>query len=112
MTMKVGDIVTITDGSYTRSIVAGKSIHESLNYGSEKGKHYTVVAIGCIFPLIVEYHCSQPKKYRNDTVIQAVKSGKVVFIHSGFLQLVNKSIREVTMAEVCAQFGEDVKIKK
>jgi len=109
--MKTGDIVTITDGSYTRSVVAGKLIHETLRYGNEEGKHYTVIATRCAFPLATGF-CSQPEHYRNDTVIQDIKSSKVVFVFSGFLRLVDKPPREVTMTEVCAQFGEDVKIKK
>lgn len=107
--MKKGDIVTIRDGSYTRSIIAGKLIHESLAYGSEGDKKYRVVETECSFPLTDK---CQSAMYRNDTVIQAVKSGKVVFIHGRFLKLVAKPVREVTMAEVCTRFGEDVKIKK
>ena len=112
--MKKGDIVTIKDGSYTRSVINGKLIHEWLAHGTETRKRYMVVETGCRFPL-VEYH--QPEPYHNNTVIQVLYEnsqtlarGKVVFIHERFLRLV--TIREVTMAEVCAQFGEDVKIKK
>ena len=35
--MKKGDVVTITDGSYTRSVVNGELIHEWLNCGVEQG---------------------------------------------------------------------------
>ena len=107
--MKKGDIVIIMDGSYTRSVINGKLIHESLAYAGEKGKHYVVIETGCSFPLN-NFH--QPDYYRNDTVIQAIDSGKVVFIHGRLLVLVKKLIREVTMVEVCAQFGEDVKVVK
>ena len=109
--MKTGDNVTIKDGSYSKSVVDGKVIHESLAFGDEQGKHYTIVVTGCSFPLQVGCW-GQPEQYRNDTVIQAIKSSKVVFIHSGFLRLVSEPIREVTMTEVCARFGEEVKIKK
>jgi len=112
--MKKGDIVTINDGSYTRSVVNGKLIYEWLACGSEVGKRYIVVETGCSFPLV---GLCQPIAYRNDTVVQALNEnnqtlnrGKVVFIHERFLRLV--TIREVTMAEVCAQFGEEVKIRK
>jgi len=108
--MKKGDIVTITDGSYTRSVVNGKLCHELLNCGVEQDKHYVVIEIRCSFPLKSDCFCPQPNRYRNDTVIQAVDSGKVMFIHGRFLKLLR--IREVTMAEICAQFGGNVKIKK
>lgn len=109
--MKKGDVVTITDGSYTKSVVAGKLVGESLNYRDEKGKHYIVIETECSFPLELGFS-RQPDDYRNDTVIQAVKSGKVVFIHRRFLCPAIKPIREVTMAEVCTQFGQEVKIRK
>ncbi len=83
--MKKGDVVTITDGSYTRSVVAGKLVHESLAYAGEKGKHYVVIEVGCSFPLGDSH---QPDYYRNDTVIQALDSGKVVFVHGRLLKLV------------------------
>ena len=89
--MKKGDVVTITDGSYTRSVVNGKLCHESLNCGVEQGKHYVVIEIGCSFPLRSDCFCSQPDEYRNDTIIQAVDSGKVVFIHRRFLKLLRIS---------------------
>ena len=69
-----------------------------------------MIETGCSFPLEPDHFCSQPDEYRNDTVIQAMDSSKVVFIHRRLLKL--SRIREVTMAEVYAQFGEEVKIKK
>jgi len=113
--MKKGDIVTIKDGSYAVSVIHGKLAHESLNYGIEWGKQYIVVETECVFPLVDNY---QTRNYRNDTVIQALAGegnqtlsrGKVVFIHGCFLQ--KCQIREVTMTEVCNQFGEEVKIIK
>ena len=113
--MKKGDIVTIKDDSYTRSVINGELVHESLS--DEGGKRYIVAETGCKFPLTEEW---QSSNFRNNTVIQAFSSdnqvlsrGKVVFIHAGFLQVISfESIREVTMAEVCAEFGQDVKIRK
>lgn len=113
--MKKGDIVTIKDGSWTRSVVNGKLVSEFLNYGREKGKKYVIIETNCIFPNTGsgQFGCTPPTY--NNTVIQAIDSGKVVFIEERFLRLAPKSIRpirEVTMAEVCQQFGEEVKIKK
>jgi len=76
-----GDVVTIKDGSWTQSVVNEKLVCELLNCGREKGKSYTVIETGCSFPLGYD----QPEEYRNDTVIQAVDSNKVVFIHNRFL---------------------------
>ena len=111
--MNKGDIVTIHDGSYTRSVVAGKLISEFLNYGNLRGRRYVIIETGCIFPaelgqISSEYTASS----FNNTVIQDILSHKVVFIEERFLSLVVESIREVTMSEVCRQFGEEVKIKK
>jgi hypothetical protein len=86
--MKVGDIVVITDGSYTRSIIDGELIHEWLNSGEAKGRRYTVIETGCSFPLVDQGRPSaQPSYRRNDTVIQD-ENGKVVLIHSRFLRVV------------------------
>ena len=83
--MKVGDRVTIRDYSYVRSVVDGKLTHSSPNYHDDGEREYTVVETGCSFPL-VNQDCipTQEARFRNDTVIQD-ENGKVVFIHSGFL---------------------------
>jgi len=85
--MKKGDIVTINDGSWTRSVVDGKLIKEHLNHGGEQGKKYTVIETGCSFPntggrgvIGTDIHATF-----NNTVIQAIDSGKVVFIEERFL---------------------------
>jgi len=84
-----GDKVVIEDGSWTQSVVNEKLVCELLNYGHEEGKDYTVIETGCSFPLTRgRFSSTQPEKYRNDTVIQAVDSGKVVFIHGRFLRQV------------------------
>jgi len=115
--MKKGDIVTIKDGSFSKSVVDGELIHEWLVYGSDLGKQYVVIETDCKFPNSGSIgHClpATPPSF-NNTVIQQCESGKVVFIEERFLRLkytVPAPIREVTMVEVCRQFGEDVKIKK
>lgn len=113
--MKKGDVVTIHDGSYTKSVVGGKLIHERLNYGSECDKQYVVIEVNCKFP--AEKSQSDPTYTPaafNNTVIQQCESDKVVFIEACFLRLKYRPVpvREVTMADVCARFGEEVKIKK
>ena len=84
-----GDTVVITDGSYAKSVIDGKLVHEYLNYGAEKGKKYVVIETGCAFPLENHSggHTLQPEHYRNDVVIQG-EGGKIVFIHHRFLHLV------------------------
>ena len=80
--MKKNDIVTINDGSFTRSVVNGKLIQEYLNCGIEKGKQYVVVEVGCSFP-----NTGGCNSF-NNTTIQAIESGKIVFIEERFLELV------------------------
>jgi len=114
--MKNGDIVKVEDGSFSRSVINGELIHELLNYGSECGKEYVIIEIGCKLPVEKTRADSTftPVSF-NNTVIQAIESGKVVFITECFLRLKYakpKQIREVTMNEVCKQFGEDVKVVK
>lgn len=84
--MKKGDKVTITDASYSRSIIDKKLIGEWLNFGDEKGKQYVIIETDCRFP-----RDDVKDRYRNygtfnNTVIQAVDSGKVVFIEECFLE--------------------------
>ncbi|KKM95467.1 hypothetical protein LCGC14_1187970 [marine sediment metagenome] len=82
--MKKGDTVVIIDGSFTRSVVDGELIKEYLNCGVEKDLHYMVIEINCRFPKTSKY--SFYTNY-NNTVIQAVDSGKVVFIEACFLRV-------------------------
>ena len=83
-TIKRGDVVVITDGSYTESVIDGALRHESLNHGANKNRPYKVVETDCSFPI---HDIWQPNNYQNDTVIQDVQSGKVVFIHHRLLAL-------------------------
>lgn len=86
--MKKDDVVTIRDGSWTRSIVNGKLIHESLAFGAEQDKHYIIVETGCSFPNTGSLYGLNNRPSFNNTVIQAVDSGKIVFIEERFLKLV------------------------
>ena len=82
--MKKGDIVTIKDSSYSQSIINEKTAHEILDdrYGGIS-KQYVVVEVNCMFPTTVMH---QPDSCYNNTVIQDIESGKVVFIMERFLQ--------------------------
>ena len=86
--MKKGDVVVINDGSWTRSIVDGKLIHESLNFRAEVGKKYIIIETGCSFPNTGSLYGLNNRPSFNNTVIQAIDSGKVVFIEEHFLKLV------------------------
>ncbi len=91
--MKKGDVVIIDDGSYTKSVVNGKLVHEHLAFDAEAGRRYVVVEINCTFPAegnqALEYSFSLASF--NNTVIQAIDSGKVVFIEERFLRLVEST---------------------
>lgn len=107
--MKKDDIVTILDFSWSKRITANK------RYTNDQRRKYVVVEAGCIFPLRSQHHFGscQPQKYRSDTIVRAVDGdNEVILIHGSFLRPTAKPIREVTMAEVCVQFGQEVKIKK
>lgn len=88
--MKKGNIVMIRDGSYTKSVVNGELVHEYLAYCDERNAQYKIVETGCSFPAEGNQARSIlgiPSTF-NNTVIQAVGSGKVVFIEERFLELV------------------------
>jgi len=109
--MKKSDVVVINDGSFSRTVKNNK-----LTYGPDGDKYthtknsdrrqYVIIETGCSFPNTDGHNTF------NNTVIQAVNSDKIVFIEERFLELKKLPIREVTMVEVCAQFGEDVKVIK
>lgn len=87
--MKKGDKVMIDDGSWSRSVIDGKSVHELLNFGSNRNEKYIVVETGYEFPNTgSQYGGSVGCGTFNNTVIQAINSGKVVFIEERFLRLV------------------------
>ena len=88
--MKKGDKVTIRDGSYTRSVINGELVREHLACGVEENKQYKIIETGCSFPAKGNQARSilGMSSTFNNTVIQAIDSGKVVFIEERFLELV------------------------
>ena len=102
--MKKGDIVTINDSSYSLSVMnSGRLEHHAAEV--QEG-YWIVVALQCVLP--AEHHMYCHEQY-NNTIVQSQTSGKIVFVQQRFCRT---PIREVTMAEVCAQFGEDVEVIK
>jgi hypothetical protein len=88
--MKAGDKVTVTDGSWSKKVENGRLISALANLPSIRGQHWTIIETDCVFPLEQGHFNGQPSQYRNDTVIQGPDGvDDVVFIHSGFLKLVN-----------------------
>jgi hypothetical protein len=82
--MKKGDVVTINDGSYSRSLINRKLIHEVKHWHDEQ---FVIIEVDCEFPTTDEYQTMYQSTF-NNTVIQAIDSGKVVFIEERFLELV------------------------
>lgn len=79
--MRKGDIVTIQDTSYSRTIVNGKlnEYNRSLRY-----KQCVVLEVDCVFPKTSPWDGDN----HNNTIVQVIDSGKVVFIEECFLSLV------------------------
>ncbi len=88
--MKKGDVVTIRDNSYTKSVIGGKLVHEIYGCSIKGNERYTVIEINCVFPTERNQACKSLFKLAsfNNTVIQAIDSDKVVFIEERFLELV------------------------
>jgi hypothetical protein len=96
--MKKGDVVVINDGSWSRVIKDNKLIHGP---GGDKyrvdrdhnyiRKQYVIIETGCSFP-----NTGSSNTF-NNTVIQAIDSGKVVFIEERFLKLVPPPTHEVVV---------------
>ena len=78
--MKKGDVVTVYDYSWATAVCNGELIRDF-----QRRIKYTVVQCGCTFPYTSD---TQSAKWVNDTVIQDIESGMVVFIHNSFLRLV------------------------
>lgn len=112
--MKKGDIVTIEDGSFVRSVIGGKLVHERLAHGKEIGKHYVVVETGCKFPNTGSrgYLYPYAPPTFNNTVIQALDSGKVVFIEECFLQVAKPKRKIIVDVDntYCVVTGEMVEV--
>lgn len=82
--MKKGDKVTVRDGSYSRSVIDGELAHEEKQWRDEQ---FVIIEVGCKFPTTDQYQRMYDPTF-NNTVIQAVDSGKVIFIEERFLKLV------------------------
>lgn len=80
--MKKGDRVIIADNSFSRSVINGKLIHE--NFIKNSG-HYVIVETDCKFPEAGLLQSLTPASF-NNTVIQEIKTGKVVFIEEQLLK--------------------------
>ena len=103
--MNKDDIVTVHDFSWSKWLTVHKYCKNDCT------RKYTVIEINCTFPR--NKFDNPPFKYRTNTIIRAIDGdNEVRLIHAGFLRPVVKPIREVTMSEVCAQFGEEVKVKR
>ena len=106
--MKKGDKVIIRDSSYSK-VVTDHGLEDGYKHNGLyfiRKKQGVIIETNCRFPNPHEHQ--EQRKTFNNTVVRT-NSGKVVFIEERFLKLANP-IREVTMAEVCTQFGEDVKV--
>lgn len=86
--MKKGDVVVTDDGSFSRTIKGGKLVYgpggdKYTGIKNSDRKQYVIVETGCSFP-----RTGNRNDRFNNTVIQAVDSGKIVFIEERFLELV------------------------
>lgn len=102
--MKVGDIVDFTDNSYSLTVVKDCLEHHP---GELQREHWIIIATNCVLPM--DDVCFWGARKHNDAIVQGQTTSKIVFTQERFFLL---PIREVTMAQVCAQFGEDVVIKE
>lgn len=112
--MKKGDIVTINDSSWSKSVVNGTLVHELFDCDSEENKQYKIVETGCVFPAEDNqaYGCLSIPGSFNDTVIQTIDSGKVIFIEERFLELVSpthKVLLELKVYEISDKLYKEVK---
>lgn len=81
--MKKGDIVTISDSSYSFTVVNGYLEHHP---GGGQKEHHVVIAVNCNLPADDGYMCE--KSQRNDTIVRGQISGRIAFIQQRFLRLV------------------------
>jgi len=77
--MKRDDIVTIQDTSYSTSVV-----DEKLTYSGRRlrYKRCKVIEVGCTFPKTSKWDGDNV----NNTIIQVIETGQVVFIEERFLR--------------------------
>jgi len=83
--MKAGDLVIIKDYSYSKEVEDGVLVDNT--YRGDK--QFIIVETNCVFPNPHEYQLGYTF---NNTVIQAVDSGKVIFIEERFLKLTTHKI--------------------
>ena len=86
--MKKGDLVVIHDRSYSRVVRNGTMLNggECLPY--RDGTQFVVIETGCRFPRTSRY----PGDNYNDTAIQGINAGEVVFIEESFLRPIKHTI--------------------
>jgi hypothetical protein len=83
--MKKGDRVRIKDFSYARCVV-GLSLHVySPTFDDDARGEFVVIEVGCKFPKVSSTQGSVFGSSYNNTVLQSVQSGQVVFIEERFL---------------------------
>ena len=85
--MKKGDVVQINDCSWARTAKNGKLVSPNGVYGV----HCIVVEINCKFPFSLPRFVEQSPTY-NNTVIQVIDTGEVIFIEQRFLKPVTRKI--------------------
>ncbi len=107
--VKVNDIVTICDKSYVTKTTAIGGLELADKCFESDETEFVVLAIDCVFAKVVG---QEDSSWQNNTVIQERGSDLVLFVEDDQLERVSSKVREVTMAEVCAQFDEEVKIRK
>ena len=97
--MKKGDKVKIRDFLYSRCVVGHTLQTYGVHFDDAKGE-FVVVEMGCKFPT-THLHQDWYKTY-NDTVLQSVQTGRVVFVEERFLVPVQHTIlidgKEITIS--------------
>lgn len=105
----VGDIVIITDESYVQKAAISGGLKLAVSSFKRDKTNFMVLATDCTFAKVSG---QQDTPWQNNTVIQERDGDLVLFIEDDQLEKAETNVREVTMAEVCSQFGEDVKVVK
>lgn len=84
MPIKIGDIVTCFDGSYSTCFCEKLNRYIYANAAHPKGRKYKVLAIDYDLP---NYELQvYIQKQTNDTIIQEISTGKVIFVQQRFLK--------------------------
>jgi len=103
--MKKGDIVTINDTSYTRTVGNGQLVYpgHSLRY-----KQCVIVELDCIFPKTSPWNGDN----FNNAIVQVHETGQVIFIEERFLEPVppkHKIMIDITNA-MSVTYGDIIEI--